>query len=330
MPAMEEMCPTVVNRKCAKHIYDNFKLKWSTKELRGYFWHASTAFTQYSFNKAMTNMRNAKPDAYDWLMAIPLGHWARHSYDTAVKIDHVTNNCSESFNAWIDPLRAFSVYSILEGLRQQIMKRVTVRRRKGLKCQSVVMPKLLSKLNDIATESRNCRLVTESGRIFEIEDLSFTFVVNLDLRTCVCKRWDISGIPCRHAWLAIQECREDPVSYLSENHTKAAYRRTYDIVMHPIPQSPFWPQDLTNDVCKPPDVKRAPGRPVVQRIRHPMEQQRVSQSLRAQKKCSLCLQTGHNKRKCVSVLFSSISLLVFSSFSLLVFSSISKLMLFFM
>ena len=197
------MFPQVINRKCAKHIYDNFKLRWSAKELRKYFWQASTTYTAYSFNKAMGRLRAVRPDAYDWLMEIPLGHWARHTYDTQVKVDHVTNNLSECFNAWVDPLRSFSVYNILEGLRQQIMKRVMVRRRKGLSCVSVVMPKTLKKLNDISVESRNCRIATESGSIYEIEDLSFRFVVNLDARTCDCKRWEISGRPCRHAWLAI-------------------------------------------------------------------------------------------------------------------------------
>ena len=86
MPAMEQLCPNVINRKCAKHIYDNFKLKWSGQALRRYFWQASTAYTFYSFNKAMGKILLVSPDAHEWLSSIPVGHWARHSYDTNVKI----------------------------------------------------------------------------------------------------------------------------------------------------------------------------------------------------------------------------------------------------
>ena len=104
MPIIEELCPEVINRKCAKHIYDNFKLQWSGRELRKFYWHASTAFTRYNFNKAMSKIEELNPDAHTWLMNIPLGHWARHAFDTQVKIDHVTNNLSESFNSWIEQI----------------------------------------------------------------------------------------------------------------------------------------------------------------------------------------------------------------------------------
>ena len=55
--------------------------------------------------------------------------------------------------------------------------------------------------------------------------------------------------------------RDDGENYLSPNHTKAAYVRAYDMMIQPVPQYRFWPNDLTQDECSPPDVLRAPGRP---------------------------------------------------------------------
>ena len=114
VPIVEEMAPQVINRKCAKHIYDNFKGKFGGINLRKYYWQASTAFTAYGFNKAMEKIRNASQPAYEYLMAIPLGHWSRHAFDPTPKIDHCTNNMSESFNAWIEPVRGFSILNTME------------------------------------------------------------------------------------------------------------------------------------------------------------------------------------------------------------------------
>ena len=54
---IKELTPQVINRKCAKHIYDNFKLKWRSADLRKYFWWAVTSYTSYGFNKAMAKMK---------------------------------------------------------------------------------------------------------------------------------------------------------------------------------------------------------------------------------------------------------------------------------
>ena len=114
VPVIEEQCPHVINRKFTKHIYDNFKLRWGSVDLRKYFWQAATAYTLYGFNKAMVKMKTACEPAWRYLMNIPLGYWARHAFDTTPMVDHCTNNCSESFNSWVEPVRGFSILNIME------------------------------------------------------------------------------------------------------------------------------------------------------------------------------------------------------------------------
>lgn len=182
------------------------------------------------------------------------------------------------------------------------MKRVVMRKKKGLACASVVMPRTLYKMNEISHDARRCRILTEMDHVYEVEDLTFKFIVNLQKMSCDCRRWDVSGIPCRHAWLAIQSRREDPLNYLSFNHTKAAFQLAYDIHLNPLPSKHFWPDDLTNAPCDPPDVKRKAGRPAVQRVRHPSEAPRSSTNpKRSIFKCGNCGESGHTKRKCSQV-----------------------------
>ncbi|KAG5060149.1 hypothetical protein JHK87_001178 [Glycine soja] len=48
-------------------------------------------------------LRKISNDAADWLLSDvqPKCMWARHTYDSPCKSDHVTNNACEVFNAWI-------------------------------------------------------------------------------------------------------------------------------------------------------------------------------------------------------------------------------------
>ena len=151
------------------------------------------------------------------------------------------------------------------------MQRITFRRKKGAACQSVVMPRVLKKLNESHDQSRRCRFISEAGHMYEVMYYSFTFVVDMNAWSCDCKKWDIGGIPCRHAWVVINHNREDGENYITSNHTKAAYIRAYDMNIFPVPQPRFWPDDLTQDECLPPNVLRPPGRPPVSRIKHPSE-----------------------------------------------------------
>ena len=91
------------------------------------------------------------------------------------------------------------------------------------------------------------------------------FVVDLERWTCDCRKWDVTGIPCRHTWVAINHMRMDGESFISYNHTKAAYMKAYDMKINPIPQHTFWPNDLNDDECGPPAEKRLPSRPAVSR-----------------------------------------------------------------
>ena len=114
VPIIDELAPNVINRKCAKHIFDNFKLKHPGVDLRKFYWQAASAYTSYGWKKAMDMMKTASLAAWNYLMNIPLSFWARHAYDTAIKIDHCTNNCSERFNNWVEPVRGFSILNIME------------------------------------------------------------------------------------------------------------------------------------------------------------------------------------------------------------------------
>ena len=62
-------------------------------------------------------------EAWIYLTKIPLTTWA-HSFSPTIKCDHVMNNFTESFNAWVGDLRGLPILTLLEGLRRKLIKKL--------------------------------------------------------------------------------------------------------------------------------------------------------------------------------------------------------------
>ncbi|KAF5191032.1 hypothetical protein FRX31_019380 [Thalictrum thalictroides] len=80
--------------------------------LRRLSWGASKAYKRNEFDRIIEILERDHEAAKDWLFKEPRKHWARSFFDHTSKCDAVTNNFSESFNAWMvkvrgDPLVQF-------------------------------------------------------------------------------------------------------------------------------------------------------------------------------------------------------------------------------
>ena len=103
--AYEEMIPEAVGRHCCRHICSNFKSQFSGILLSSSFWKASKNYDSIGHNDAMASIKDININAWKYLDKIPRTTWCRHVFSTELKSDHVTNNFTESFNAWIGDLR---------------------------------------------------------------------------------------------------------------------------------------------------------------------------------------------------------------------------------
>ncbi|KAL0289962.1 UNVERIFIED_CONTAM: hypothetical protein Sangu_2594100 [Sesamum angustifolium] len=242
-----------------------------------------------------------KPAAYEWLLKIPAEMWSRHAFDPRIKNDHVTNNISESFNHWGGELRSKPILTLVDGLRAKLMSRLQKRKQKGIKWSGLVVPNVVKGLNLVKEESRKCHLLVAGDYEFEVQDENINYIVNLRERTCNCRVWDISGIPCRHAALGISHRREDLDSYCDSRFFKENYMKAYKYSIHPVPDQTFWPHgaDVTPTLL-PPIIKRMPGRPKKSRRK---EQGEETNAIRRSNmvKCKVCNELGHNRRTCPNI-----------------------------
>lgn len=85
-------------------------------------------------------------------------------------------------------------------------------------------------------------------------------VVDLDGRTCACRKFDLTGLPCYHACACIHWKNLKLVDYIHPTYGKDMYLATYNHTVEPINSSEYW-EKTGNPGPLPPLIKVQPGRP---------------------------------------------------------------------
>ncbi|KAL0355229.1 UNVERIFIED_CONTAM: hypothetical protein Sradi_3969800 [Sesamum radiatum] len=153
------------------------------------------------------------------------------------------------------------IITLLETIRNMLMIRMQVNRDKARKWGFNLCPKIKDDLH------------------FQIIGPFDQHNVDLLNRSCSCRRWDLTGIPCRHTISAIWCRNEDPQDYVHD---------VYKCELPP-PLSPKY--------------ENKPGRPKKMRRRQPDEPPAATNTTRMKKcqkslRCGKCGVVGHNTRTC--------------------------------
>ncbi|KAH7858712.1 hypothetical protein Vadar_027038 [Vaccinium darrowii] len=247
----------------------------------------------------MEEMKKADLRAYEWLNARPVINWSKSQFDTFPKCDIVLNNLSERFNSAILPARDKPIITMLEKIRSIIVESTKKRKTAMLRYKDPICPKIKKRLDKQRDEKRWISRYF-GHQLFQVEGPNQQFKVDLRMKTCGCRRWELTGIPCVHAIAAYNKLKLDPKDYVDDWYKVDTNLSTYDNLLGPINGRELWP---TTDGPKllPPDVKKRTGSPKKARRREPDEEvpNFTKLSRRGVKMtCSLCGKTGHNKRGC--------------------------------
>ena len=110
------------------------------------------------------------------------------------------------------------------------------------------------------------------GRL-EIQDGESYLPVSIQDRTCACGKWQINGIPCKHAVRALRSVNKIPANYVSDWYSVRKYKEAYGLIIYPIGDAETWPESNLPQI-QPPMLKRAVGRPPRNRRREEEEAQK--------------------------------------------------------
>ena len=137
---------------------------------------------------------------------------------------------------------------------------------------------------------------------FEVKNGYDGYDVNLNNKTCGCRAWQLTGIPCVHGVAAISYLNRNHEEYVARWYTTAKFSSCYMYTIKPLNGSELWPQvDYTKPL--PPKKRRLPGRPKMKRRLDESERQDRGHSHSVSRrgtvlKCRICKLPGHNRATC--------------------------------
>lgn len=305
LPAIEQLFPYCEHRFCVRHILANFRLRFQGKEVKDLLWSSARASHHVAFKKQMDKLARLNNEAYQYLKNIPPNHWTRSHFLTNIRCDMLLNNLCESFNSLILDARTKGLITMCEMIRTKLMKRIHTKRDAMRKCQTVYCPKILKKLEKNKQLSWFYKTDWSGGEKYQVSGHEEQFVVDKRGKTCSCRRWDLTGIPCCHAISALYYNNDDPCDYIDDCYKVSTYLKTYSHLINPTNGKDMWPKSTMPPIIANEAPKPKKGRRQMMRKKESDEGSNGTKkgivNGKVSKKgivmhCSICGSTEHNKR----------------------------------
>lgn len=230
-------------------------------------------------------------------------HWSRAWFKIGSDCDSVDNNMCESFNKWIVQARYLPIISMLEAIRCKVMVRIQENRDKAAKWNTLICPNIYKRLKSYITESAFCHPIYngDDSFSFEVKTQTSRFTVNLSTKTCSCRYWQLSGLPCAHAISCIYYKSPSLDSFIASCYNVDHFKSTYQHCLKPVEGIDAWPISQRPKPLAPRYV-RMPGRPKKERKREITEKCKTTKTCKLGTiiRCSKCKGVGHNKSTCDS------------------------------
>jgi zinc finger SWIM domain-containing protein 3 len=161
-----------------------------------------------------------KADAANYLQAIDPALWCE-AFFPSQRNGHNTSNIVETQINSLKLDRELPVLMLLDSLYHRIMEKRGLRHQaaiKHLEGGRTITPYAEGVLRESrqwtqgnygqVSSATAARIIQPDGRIY---------LVNLEEKTCTCRRFQSSGIPCDHALTVIQRLGHSATTYLPEN-----------------------------------------------------------------------------------------------------------------
>ena len=142
-----------------------------------------------------------------------------------------------------------------------------------------------------------CHVISNGADKFEVKHWDHRFTVDLQAKTCSCRYWQLSGMPCCHAILSIYFITNSLDEYIADYYSVENLRKTYMHCLEPVESQDSWP---TSDRPKlrAPGYNKMPGRHKTQRTREPHDKPKATNMMSRVGtviRCAKCKGTGHNR-----------------------------------
>ncbi|XP_076946518.1 uncharacterized protein LOC143618067 [Bidens hawaiensis] len=182
IPAIENLFPSAEHRYCVRHIHENMKQSWRGKLFKDLLYKAARATTVLEFAVVMEELKNTSQDVFKAIV-----------FKTAKPPKPSMWFCGRfsllTFERQLVECRDKPIITCLEYIREYIMRKIVKVQKVIQKSQGPLSPNATEKFKHIKTEASKCKVQWNGLHKFQ--------------RLCSCRRWELTGIPCKHAVASI-------------------------------------------------------------------------------------------------------------------------------
>ncbi|XP_076956194.1 uncharacterized protein LOC143631264 [Bidens hawaiensis] len=232
----------------------------------------------------------------------------------------------ESFNKQLVGARDKPVITCLEYIREYMTKRIINVKKMVSKAAGPLTPNARKTFEEIKTEASQLTVLMVDDHNYQVNGLRSQCVVNVKYKTCTCRKWDLTGMLCKHAMAAINDMAINnmnvgiPEQWVSETYWLHTWKRVYDNQIMPIPSEDYWMPSRCPTTLIPPKHHKQIGRPKKKRTKSWDERKkRVDEDKRTKRveevergfskggrmtrkggtvKCGNCGGFGHTRKTC--------------------------------
>ncbi|XP_071702750.1 uncharacterized protein [Rutidosis leptorrhynchoides] len=271
------------------------KKKWNGLVYKNHLWSCATATTVPQFEKAMLDLKKFNKYCWIYLSKIPP---ARSHFSGRAKTDVLLNNMCEILNRWLVEARDKPIITFIEYVREYMMKRIVNVKKVIVKSEGQLTPGATKLFENIKDEARKFNVLWSGSDQYQVSGLhNEQCVVDLVRRTCACNKWELTGMPCKHAVAAL-------------------YNHTFNSMDVRVPEEwvdqVYWMDTWKKltlshviNVLLPPKRVVSAGRPKKNRRKGLNEDDNITNGTHLSRKgksttCGICGEYGHNRRGCTT------------------------------
>uniref|UniRef100_K3YY80 SWIM-type domain-containing protein n=1 Tax=Setaria italica TaxID=4555 RepID=K3YY80_SETIT len=225
--AIQQLFPDSEHRFYARYLYSNFQMHFKGENLKNQLWACARSSNIVQWNQDMDMMRELNPDAHKWLEEMPPQTWVRTFFSTYPKCDMLLNNTCEIKT-------------------QLITRHYNKEKEVGDVWQGPICSKIRKKLQKNIELANICYALPASKGVFEVRGKTNKYIVDISLKNCDCRRWDLTGIPCSHAISCLRHERIPQELVLPYCYSTISFLLAYEV----------FPRVYEKKVGRPPKSRR--------------------------------------------------------------------------
>ncbi|KAJ9555902.1 LOW QUALITY PROTEIN: hypothetical protein OSB04_010516 [Centaurea solstitialis] len=255
--AINTVYPNAHHALCCRHLFMNIKAKApNIDDNKTLFWKTCKANTAHEFDFQMNALIAAVPYA-EMLNRIGANKWSRAHFP-GQRYNIMSSNSVESMNAHATVARKHPIVGLMDYFRSYQQQWYSSRRR--------IAGAMNNKLAQWAELIVQRRMGKCSGGLhmklamWEVQDGYRDAKVHIYDKTCTCKKWQLSGLPCGHvitvaSYMGLDDCWQFASPYFTVHNL----RETYAPTINPVGPLQTWVSpDYPLMVVHPPVMKNYP------------------------------------------------------------------------